>query len=73
MCLYNHCMHWQLAVLHVHACAHMYMHVHHLSMHRVGAPSELMSLMGRHCSSYSPGSTPSSTSPSKGMISCMHS
>ena len=51
----------------------MYMRVHHLSMHRAGAPSELMSLMGRHCSSYSPGSTPSSTSPSKGMISCMHS
>ena len=27
MCLSNHCMHWQLAVLHMHACVR-YTHVH---------------------------------------------
>ena len=44
----------------------------HLKMHRVGAPSEFTSFMGRHCSSYSPGSTSSSTRPSSGIISCIH-
>lgn len=40
------------------------------SMHLVGAPSESTSFRGRQCRVYRPGSTPSSTKPSRGIISC---
>ena len=43
---------------------------HCMRMHRVGAPSESTNLRGRQCRVYSPGSTSSSTRPSRGMISC---
>ena len=58
------------ALLH-NSCGHLPWSAH-LRMQRVGAPSEFRSLIGRHCSSYSPGSTSSSTRPSSGMISCIH-
>ena len=39
-------------------------------MHLVGAPSESTSFRGKQCRVYRPGSTPSSTKPSRGIISC---
>ena len=51
------------------SCRTYYWHYYCMRMHRAGAPSDPTSLMGRQCTVYSPGATPSSTKPSTGMMS----